>query len=161
MKTAIILAFSLLAGCAYAADSGPGSGPGGGGGDKKDSKLEAYYAAKDRQDWNAAAATMQDAVASNPRNADYHNLYAYALRKGGTSDMNLVFKHYNEALAIDRKHRGAHEYLGEAYLMVGNVGKAKEHLAELDRLCTFGCAEFTELKKAIASYETTKTAVKQ
>jgi tetratricopeptide (TPR) repeat protein len=162
MKAAIILSLSLLAGHAWAADSGPGGAPGGGGGDKgKDSKLEAYYTAKDKQDWKTAIATMREALATNPRNADYHNLYAYALRKSGTGDMNEVFKHYNEALAIDRKHRGAHEYLGEAYLMVGNVAKAKEHLAELDKLCTFGCSEFSELKKAIASYETTKTAVKQ
>jgi hypothetical protein len=67
--------------------------------------------------------------------------------------MNLVFKHYNEALRIDPKHRGAHEYIGEAYLMVGNVAKAKEHLGALDKLCFFPCAEYTDLKKAIAEYE--------
>jgi len=55
--------------------------------------------------------------------------------------MSLVFKHYNEALRIDPEHRGAHEYLGEAYLMVGNLAKAKEHLAVLDKLCFFPCDE--------------------
>jgi len=65
--------------------------------------------------------------------------------------MSLVFKHYNEALRIDPDHRGAHEYLGEAYLMVGNVAKAKEHLSVLDKLCFFPCDEFTDLKKAIAT----------
>jgi DNA-binding SARP family transcriptional activator len=64
-----------------------------------------------------------------------------------------VFKHYNEALRIDPKHRNAHEYIGEAYLMVNNPAKAKEHLAALDRLCFFSCEEFTDLKKAIAAYE--------
>ena len=67
--------------------------------------------------------------------------------------MNLVFKHYNEALRLDPKHKGAHEYIGEAYLMVGNVAKAKEHLSQLDKLCFFGCSEFTDLKKSIADYE--------
>jgi DNA-binding SARP family transcriptional activator len=67
--------------------------------------------------------------------------------------MSEVFKHYNEALRIDPKHKGAHEYLGEAYLMVGNVAKAKEHLAQLDKLCFFGCSEYSDLKKAIAAYE--------
>jgi DNA-binding SARP family transcriptional activator len=67
--------------------------------------------------------------------------------------MDLVFQHYNEALRIDPKHRNAHEYLGEAYLMVDNPAKAKEHLAALDKLCFFGCDEFTDLKKAIAAYE--------
>ncbi len=63
------------------------------------------------------------------------NLYAYSIRKGPNPDMQLVFKHYEEALRLDPKHRGAHEYIGEAYLMVGNPAKAKEHLAALDKLC--------------------------
>jgi tetratricopeptide (TPR) repeat protein len=67
--------------------------------------------------------------------------------------MQLVFKHYEEALRIDPKHRGAHEYIGEAYLMTGNLPKAREHLAALDKLCFFGCAELDQLKKAIAAYE--------
>ncbi len=67
--------------------------------------------------------------------------------------MSLVFKHYNEALRIDPDHRGAHEYLGEAYLMVGNLAKAKEHLSVLDKLCFFPCDEYSDLKKAIADYE--------
>ena len=37
--------------------------------------------------------------------------------------------------------------------MSGNVPKAKEHLSQLDRLCTFGCEEFTKLKKEVAAYE--------
>ena len=92
-------------------------------------------------------------LSRDPGNADYHNLYAYSIRKGSNPDMNLVFKHYNEALRIDPKHRGAHEYIGEAYLMVGNLPKAKEHLSSLDKLCFFPCSEFTDLKKSIASYE--------
>ena len=82
-----------------------------------------------------------------------NNLYAYSIRKGANPDMSLVFKHYNEALRLDPKHRGAHEYIGEAYLMVGNLAKAKEHLGQLDKLCFFPCSEFGELKKAIATYE--------
>ncbi len=69
------------------------------------------------------------------------------------SAMDLVFRHYNEALRLDPKHRGAHEYLGEAYLLSGNLPKAKEHLARLDKLCTFGCEEYSKLKKEIAAYE--------
>ncbi|CAN0036083.1 unnamed protein product, partial [Phaeothamnion confervicola] len=95
-------------------------------------------------------------VASNPQDANYNNLYAYTMRKGPNPNMNLVFKYYNEALRIDPNHRNAHEYIGEAYLMVGNVAKAKEHLAVLDRLCTFGCEEYSDLKKAIAGYEARK-----
>ena len=67
-----------------------------------------------------------------------------------------MFKHYGEALRIDPKHKGAHEYVGEAYLLVGNVAKAKEHLAALDKLCFFSCEEYRDLKKAIQEYEARK-----
>jgi len=105
------------------------------------------------KDWPQAQALLKEAIARNPGNADYHNLYAYSIRKGADPDMNLVFKHYNEALRLDPRHRGAHEYLGEAYLMVGNLPKAKEHLSALDKLCFFSCSEFSDLKKAISEYE--------
>ena len=121
--------------------------------DTKDPVLEKVTAATKRQDWAAAQSTLKDALAADPQNANYHNLYAYSIRKGANPDMNLVFKHYNEALRLDSKHRGAHEYIGEAYLMVGNVAKAKEHLGQLDKICFFPCVEFTDLKKAIAEYE--------
>ena len=124
---------------------------------RSDPVMERYHAAAQQNDWKGAAATMQAAVSSNPNNADYHSLYAYSLRKSGTPEMDQVFKHYNEALRLDPKHRGAHEYLGEAYLQVGNVAKAKEHLAQLDKLCFFGCSEFNELKRAISEHEA-KTA---
>jgi cytochrome c-type biogenesis protein CcmH/NrfG len=123
----------------------------------RDAAMDRYSAAAERQDWKSAAGVMQDALSRNPSNPDYHNLYAYSLRKSGTSEMDLVFKHYNEALRIDPKHKGAHEYIGEAYLMVGNVGKAKEHLGQLDKICFFGCSEFSDLKRAISEHET-KTA---
>ena len=111
----------------------------------RDPVLDKATEATKRRDWTGAAAVLKDAVAANPNNANYHNLYAYSIRKGASPDMNLVFKHYNEALRIDPNHRGAHEYIGEAYLMVGNVAKAKEHLGALDKLCFFPCAEYTDL----------------
>ena len=46
-----------------------------------------------------------------------------------------------------------HEYIGEAYLMLGNLAKAKEHLAALDRLCFFPCSQYRDLKKAVEAYE--------
>jgi len=104
-------------------------------------------------DYASAQLALKVTLAGDPGNADLHNLYAYSIRKGANPDMALVFKHYNEALRIDPKHRGAQEYIGEAYLMSGNLAKAKEHLAALDKLCFFGCAEYDMLKKGIAAYE--------
>jgi Flp pilus assembly protein TadD len=101
----------------------------------------------------AAIPLLERATARDPRNADAHNLLAYATRRDG--DPAGAIPIYQKALAIDPKHRGAHEYIGEAYLMLGNVAKAREHLARLDRLCTFSCSEYRDLKKAIETYEKT------
>jgi cytochrome c-type biogenesis protein CcmH/NrfG len=119
----------------------------------RDPALDQARAAIVKQDWMGAQKILREAVARNPQDADAHNLYAYSMRKGDKPAMDLVFRHYNEALRLDPKHRAAHEYLGEAYLMAGNVPKAKEHLARLDDLCTFGCEEYTKLKKEVAAYE--------
>ncbi len=121
-----------------------------------DPVVEKVIAANAQRDWSRSQALLREALAKDPGNADYHNLYAYAIRKGPNPAMDLVFRHYLEALRIDPKHRGAHEYIGEAYLLVGNLGKAKEHLDALDRICFFGCEEYTDLKKAIAEYEAKK-----
>jgi tetratricopeptide (TPR) repeat protein len=118
-----------------------------------DPVIAAFERAKAQQDWAGAAAVAREAVARAPDNAEYHNRYAFALRKGPKPDMDLVFKHYREALRLQPEHRGAHEYIGEAYLMVGDPVRAKEHLAVLDRLCLFGCEEYDDLKKAVAAYE--------
>ncbi len=62
----------------------------------------------------------------------------------------MAFKHYYAALKLGPKHRGAHEYLGEAYLMRGNLAKAEEHLKTLDGL--FPCEEYTDLKRSVENY---------
>ena len=115
--------------------------------------LGAARAAIARQDWNGAQALLRAQIAREPQNADAHNLYAYAIRKSEHPQMDLVFRHYNEALRLNPQHLAAREYLGEAYLMTGNVAKAKELLAELDRLCKSGCVEQAELKRAISTFE--------
>ena len=137
-----------------------GAAGGGGGNDtpawsakSEDPAVKTAKGALSAGDYASAQLSLKVALAADPGNADLHNLYAYSLRKGANPDMALVFKHYQEALRLDPKHRGAQEYIGEAYLMVNDLPKAKEHLAALDKLCFFGCAEYDELKKAIAAYE--------
>jgi len=146
---------------AFFAAASAGADPGDAGGGRADSPpqdpvLQKVAAAAQQNDWARAQGLLRDALGADPRNADYHNLYAYSIRKGEKPNLDLAFKHYNEALRIDPKHRGAHEYIGEAYLMVGNAAKAKEHLVALDRLCFFGCDEYAKLKKALAEFEAKK-----
>jgi tetratricopeptide (TPR) repeat protein len=161
MKFLLIPALSVLMLAAGSAWSAGGGGPDPTVDARRapaDPLIEAIQAAVAKADWPRARELARDAVAKNPSNADYHNLYAYSIRMGANPEMDLVFRHYNEALRIDPKHLAAHEYLGEAYLQTGNLAKAKEQLRTLDRLCFFSCKEYRMLKKAVDDYETTSKA---
>ncbi len=150
LMVAVYLAASSFTGAAFAAGGSPDPEPPWG---PSDPVMEKVNALTTKRDWPGAILVLRDAVTASPQNAEYHNMYAYSIRKSANPNMNLVFKHYSEALRLKPDYRGAHEYIGEAYLMVNNLPKAKEHLARLDRLCTFGCEEYTDLKKAVAQYE--------
>jgi hypothetical protein len=154
LSVALGAALLCLAGWAAAAGGGGSDSPSwSAGGKSEDAAVKSARSAIATGDFAGAQSMLKVALASDPGNADLHNLYAYSMRKGANPDMSLVFKHYGEALRIDPKHRGAHEYIGEAYLMVNDPAKAKEHLAALDKLCLFSCTEYTELRKAMAAYE--------
>ena len=86
--------------------------------------------------------------------------YAYTYRKRPSPDITKAFEHYYIALRIDPKHKGAHEYIGEAFLALGDLPKAKEHLAILNKLCFFPCEEYSDLKKAVQAYEASGGRVK-
>ena len=148
----LIIIALLAAGAAARAADDPGS-PRAAGQEPADPYLEEARTAIAYKNWARATQVLRDALAIDASKPDYHNLYAYSVRMGPSPAMDVVFKHYHEALRIDPKHRGAHEYIGEAYLMVGNAGKAKDHLKALDGLCFFGCQEYSMLKKAIADFE--------
>lgn len=83
--------------------------------------------------------------------ADAYNWTGYAERQQGNLDQ--AFRAYGKALALNPEHRGAHEYIGEAYLMAGKLAKAEEHLRVLDKLCRLPCGEYTDLKRKIADYK--------
>jgi len=116
-----------------------------------DPDYAAGRAAIEKKDWPNAIASLQKAVARDPKNADAFNYLGYAQRNAGDLDNALVS--YSKALQIDPNHKGAHEYMGEAYLLQKNLPKAEELLARLDRICTFGCAEYRELKAKVAAYK--------
>jgi Flp pilus assembly protein TadD len=100
--------------------------------------------------YSDAVGVLGEALARDAGNAETHNLLGYAHRKNG--DLERAFHHYHEALRLDPDHRGAHEYIGEAYLLAGNVAKAEEHLRRLERLCQSPCEERDDLRKAIEAY---------
>jgi Flp pilus assembly protein TadD len=117
-----------------------------------DADFAAGKKAIDAEDWPTAVTAMQKAVASNPSSPDAHNWLGFAHRKLGQFDAS--FAAYAEALRLDPKHRGAHEYIGEAYLMTRQLAKAEAHLAELEKICTpIPCEEQKQLARAIATYK--------
>ena len=106
----------------------------------------------DRKDWTGALVELKRALRKDRRNADVHNLMGYSYRKSGQLDD--AFDSYRTALKLDPNHKGAHEYIGEAYLQANQPDKAREHLAALKTLCGEGCEEYQDLAKAVAAYRT-------
>ncbi len=102
---------------------------------------------------NWAAAVDELKKVNDPGNANWNNLMGYSVRKGTPPDYAAAEKFYNEALRIDPKHRGALEYSGELYLITGDLAKAEQRLATLDKVCTLPCEEYTDLKKSVARYK--------
>jgi len=83
--------------------------------------------------------------------ADIYNYMGFASRKLGRFDDALAY--YNEALTLDPTHLGATEYLGELYIQMGELGRARTQLARLDGLCAYGCAQREELARWIERAE--------
>ena len=109
-----------------------------------------FIAAKkaiDARDWKKAIELLNKARV----NADVHNYLGYAYRHIGNFDQ--AFNNYKRALEMDPKHRGAHEYVGEAYLLTNDLPKAEEHLAALNKICGTGCDEYRDLAREIAEYK--------
>ena len=90
---------------------------------------------------------------NDPGNADWNNLMGYSLRKSKVPDLAGAEKFYNEALRLNPKHRGALEYSGELYLILGDLAKAEQRLAALDKACFLPCEEYTDLKNAVARFK--------
>ena len=101
-------------------------------------------------DAGAALRRFESALRRFPDSADLHNELGFAHRK--LRQMDKAFEHYKRALMIEPRHRGAHEYIGEAYLMVGDVASAEKHLAALRSICLLPCEELTDLEKAISEH---------
>ena len=115
-----------------------------------DSEYAAGKTAMVAKNWDAAIRAFSSAALRDTRNADIQNYLGYAYRK--TGQLELAFKHYQRALQLNPRHRGAHEYIGEAYLIVNNLAKAEEHLAALHKICLIPCEEYEDLKKSIVEY---------
>lgn len=129
-----------------------------GGDDGDESQNADWLAGKqavEAQQWERAVGHLSRAAAAEPNNADIQNWLGFAHRQMG--NLEAAFAAYNEALKLDPRHKNAHEYIGEAYLMMNDLARAEAHLAELQRLCTpIPCEEYRELKRAVDAYKQKK-----
>jgi tetratricopeptide (TPR) repeat protein len=106
-------------------------------------------------DWNGAIAVLKSAALRDPRNADIQNYIGYSYRR--LRELEPAFAHFRQALTFNPRHRAAHQHLGEAYLTIGNLAAAEEHLAALERICLIPCDEYGDLQRAVAKYKTATT----
>lgn len=98
-------------------------------------------------------AIQQLQSANETSSADWNNLLGYSLRKKQPPDLMGAEKYYQAALKIDPDHRGALEYYGKLKLINNDLPGAEALLARLDKACTFGCEEYSDLKEAIKKYK--------
>ena len=86
-----------------------------------------------------------------PNKPDTLNYLGFTTRKLG--DFEGGEKYYLEGLAIDPKHIGINEYLGELYVATNRIDLAKERLQVLS---SCNCEEYSQLKEIIAGTKKSK-----
>ncbi len=150
-------ALTLLAAAAFAFTSGSALAVGGDN-DESSSVDPNYTRAVEKieaGDYEAAIPLLLSVAEKDPDNADAYNYLGYTNRK--LQRYTVALEHYQRALSLDSRHRGAHEYIGELYLETGNLEKAEEHLDALDSICFFGCDEYDLLKERVEAYREGRT----
>lgn len=153
LKTLQIAALALALG-ALALGGGPALAAGSSSDDEPAKKAGLYETAVERieqMNYTAAVPLLEQVVDKEPENADAWNYLGFALRK--LNRVDEAFAAYDQALRIDPEHAGANEYLGELYLMTGDLAQAEAQLATLESTCGMSCSEYQQLKTAIESFK--------
>jgi tetratricopeptide (TPR) repeat protein len=98
------------------------------------------------ENYDDAIDKLKEVLDHDSRNADALNYMGYSYRKLGKYEQ--AFSFYTRALKLDPDHKGANEYIGDAYLERNMPEKAKIHLDRLAKICSSSCEEYAALKKA-------------
>jgi tetratricopeptide (TPR) repeat protein len=134
----------LSAGAAWAADTEPAT-------PATADRLAAARALIAEDRWAAAIEALRRV--DDRGSADWHNLMGYSLRKARTPDLAAALRHYDEALRLDPRHRGALEYSGELFLTLGELPRAEARARTLAQVCGAPCPELATLQQAIAQHK--------
>ena len=105
----------------------------------------------EKEEYETAINHLFDELDADPDNPDILSLLGFSHRKIRNFEDAMTF--YEWALKVEPEHKGANEYLGELYLETNQFDKAVQQLEILDGLCGNRCKEYSQLKKAIDSYQ--------
>jgi Flp pilus assembly protein TadD len=83
----------------------------------------------------------------NPNTPEALNYRGYATRKLGRVDEGIGY--YRRSVALDPRYARVREYLGEAYVIKGKIGRAKAQLRAIKTICGTGCEQYQHLALAI------------
>jgi tetratricopeptide (TPR) repeat protein len=84
----------------------------------------------------------------NPNTAEALNYRGYATRQLGRTDEGISY--YLESVALDPHYAKVREYLGEAYVIKGQMKLARAQLATIKNLRGTRSEEYRDLSEAIA-----------
>ena len=106
----------------------------------------AYSLAKKDHRYEEALAVLN--TLQNPDTAEALNYRGYVTRKLGRTDEGISY--YKKSVAMDPKYTLVREYLGEAYVIKGQIDLAKDQLSTIKALCgNTSCEEYQDLNSAI------------
>lgn len=77
------------------------------------------------------------------------NYRGYATRKLGRVDEGIGY--YKKSVALDPRYTKVREYLGEAYVIKGDIAHAEAQLRVIKTICGIGCEEYAHLAQAITN----------
>ena len=112
-----------------------------------DPELTEYAFALAKADRYQEAIDVLDLL-DNPNTPRALNYRGYATRKLGRTDEGIGY--YLKSVALDPSYPQVREYLGEAYIVEGKYGLAKEQLATIEKLCGSECVYYEDLANALA-----------
>jgi tetratricopeptide (TPR) repeat protein len=91
------------------------------------------------------------ALLKDPTTAKALNYRGYATRLDGRVNEGIAL--YKQAVSLDPDYTLVREYLGEAYVLIGDVTAARRELAEIEKRCGKSCEEYEDLLEAIERAE--------
>ena len=95
--------------------------------------------------YDEALATLD--LLQDPNTAEALNYRGYATRKLGRTDEGIGY--YLRSVALDPDYTLVREYLGEAYVIKGDLTLAKDQLSEIEKRCGTTCESYQDLAEAI------------